>query len=159
MSIWVSDIDGNNSKVLTKPGRNLIPSWFPDSKHIVWMNFKDGKDPAENSQLQIPFEAVAINAVEVTAFQIYADNVGQFLQVNSIDENSETGRVGRYLWRKTLPLNAANYDQWNRYSIDVTDLMKDYNGSLIRLELSAKRRHSTYACVGSEEESRSGSQS
>lgn len=53
MSIWVSDIDGNNSKVLTKPGRNLIPSWFPDSKHIVWMNFKPGKDPAENSQLQI----------------------------------------------------------------------------------------------------------
>ena len=43
MSIWVSDIDGNNSKVLTKPGRNLIPSWFPDSKHIVWMNFKPGK--------------------------------------------------------------------------------------------------------------------
>jgi Tol biopolymer transport system component len=29
MSIWISDIDGNNSKVLTKPGRNLIPSWFP----------------------------------------------------------------------------------------------------------------------------------
>ena len=53
MSILVSDIDGNNSKVLTKPGRNLIPSWFPDSKHIVWMNFKPGKDPAENSQLQI----------------------------------------------------------------------------------------------------------
>jgi uncharacterized protein YfaS (alpha-2-macroglobulin family) len=104
----------------------------------------------ENSQLQIPFEAVAINAVEVTAFEIYADNVGQFLQVNSIDESSETGRVGRYLWRKTLPLNAANYDQWNRYSIDVTDLMKDYNGSLIRLELSAKRRHSTYACVGAD---------
>ena len=104
----------------------------------------------ENSRLQIPFEAVAVNAVEVTAFQIYADNVGQFLQINSMDESSETGRVGRYLWRKTLPLNAANYDQWNRYSIDVTDLMKDYNGSLIRLELSAGRQHSTYACVGSE---------
>ena len=104
----------------------------------------------ENSRLEIPFEAVAINAVEVRAFQIYADNVGQFLQINSINESSETGRVGRYLWRKTLPLNAANYDQWNRYSIDVTDLMKDYNGSLIRLELSAKRQHSTYACIGAD---------
>ena len=107
----------------------------------------------ENSRLQIPFEAVAINAVEVTAFEIYADNVGQFLQVNSINDESETGRVGRYLWRKTLPLNAANYDQWNRYSIDVTDLMKDYNGSLIRLELSANRKHSTYACLGAEKQS------
>jgi len=53
MSICLSDIDGKNSKALTKPGRNLIPSWFPDSKHIVWMIFKPGKDPAENSQLHI----------------------------------------------------------------------------------------------------------
>ena len=104
----------------------------------------------ENSRLEIPFEAVALNSVEVKAFQIYSDNIGQFLQINTLDESSETGRVGRYLWRKTLPLNAANYDQWNRYSIDVTDLMKDHNGSLIRLELSATRKHSTYACVGAE---------
>ena len=102
----------------------------------------------DNSQLQIPFRAVAVNGVEVTAFEIYPDNVGQFLQNNSITGGEETGRVGRYLWRKTLPLNAANHDQWNDYSIDVTDLMKDYNGSLIRLELSVNRSHSTYKCDG-----------
>ena len=99
-----------------------------------------------NSQLQIPFRAVAVNGVEVTAFEIYPDNIGQFLQTNSVTGGDQTGRVGRYLWRKTLPLNAANYDQWNDYSIDVTDLMKDYNGSLIRLELSVNRNHSTYKC-------------
>jgi len=101
-----------------------------------------------NSQLQIPFKAVAVNAVEVTAFEIFPDNVGQFLQTNSINESEEKGRVGRYLWRKTLPLNAANYDQWNDYSIDVTELMKDYNGSLIRLELAVNQSHSTYKCIG-----------
>jgi len=53
MALWISDFDGKNPKALTEPGRNLIPSWLPDSKHIVWMFFKQGKDPAENSQLRI----------------------------------------------------------------------------------------------------------
>ncbi|RVU83771.1 hypothetical protein EOL70_15720 [Leucothrix sargassi] len=108
----------------------------------------DGSILPPNSELQIPFKAVAVNAVEVSAFQIYPDNVGQFLQTNSLNGDDETARVGRYLWRKTLPLNAANYDQWNEYSIDVSELMKGYNGSLIRLELSINPSHTTYECAG-----------
>ena len=53
MALWISNFDGRNQKVLTESGRNLIPSWFPDSKHIVWMIFKPGKHPAKNSQLHI----------------------------------------------------------------------------------------------------------
>jgi len=53
MAIWISDLDGKNAKSITNPGRNLTPSWLPDSKYIVWMIFKPGKDPAENSQLHI----------------------------------------------------------------------------------------------------------
>jgi len=53
MALWMSSIDGKNPKALTESGRHLIPSWVPDSKHIVWMSFKQGKDPAENSQLHI----------------------------------------------------------------------------------------------------------
>jgi TolB protein len=53
MALWICNIDGQNPKALTESGRNLIPSWMPDSKHIVWMIFTPGKDPAENSQLHI----------------------------------------------------------------------------------------------------------
>lgn len=53
MALWMIGFDGENSKALTEPGRHLLPSWLPDSKHIVWMSFKPGKDPAENSQLRI----------------------------------------------------------------------------------------------------------
>jgi Tol biopolymer transport system component len=53
MALWISDFDGKNSEAITESGRNLIPSWLPDSKHIVWMIFAPGKDPAENSQLHI----------------------------------------------------------------------------------------------------------
>ncbi|MDP6636647.1 MAG: DPP IV N-terminal domain-containing protein [Phycisphaerae bacterium] len=55
MALWLSDIDGKNSKEIVKEGRNLVPSWLPDSRHIVWMlsQPKPGKDPASNSQLRI----------------------------------------------------------------------------------------------------------
>ena len=53
MALWLCDLDGKNTKALKESGRNLIPSWLPDSKHIVWMVFQPGKDPAEKSQLHI----------------------------------------------------------------------------------------------------------
>jgi len=100
----------------------------------------------ENSTLEIPFEAVGVNAIEVTAFEIYPDNMGQFLQVNRLSGGVETGRTGRYLWRKTIPLTPANTNKWNRYSFNVTELMKKFHGGLLRLTLTIRRRHSTYSC-------------
>ena len=55
-SLWLSDIDGKEPHSLVSGGMNLIPSWLPDSKHIVWMKTQPGKkgeDPAGNSQIQI----------------------------------------------------------------------------------------------------------
>ncbi len=56
MGIWLCDTDGKNAKELIKAERILVPSWLPDSKHIVWMNAGQGqknKDPAGNSQICI----------------------------------------------------------------------------------------------------------
>ena len=35
LSLRVSNLDGKNSRALRNNGRNLLPSWLPDSKHIV----------------------------------------------------------------------------------------------------------------------------
>ena len=56
LNLWLCDPDGKNHKPLTQSGRNRIPSWLPDSKHVVWMVSTPGKsaqDPAANSQLRI----------------------------------------------------------------------------------------------------------
>ena len=100
----------------------------------------------ENKTLEIPFEAANVNAVQVSAFIINPDNISQFLQVNKLSGDQELGRVGRYLWRKTIPLTAANPAQWNRYSFDASELLRSYPGGLFRLELSIDRRFSTYTC-------------
>lgn len=56
LDLWLCDPDGSNHKQLTQSGNNRVPSWLPDSKHLVWMVSKPSKrkeDPASNSQLQI----------------------------------------------------------------------------------------------------------
>lgn len=102
----------------------------------------------DNKVLSVPFEAVNLRAVRVTAFRVYENNIGQFLQTNKLDGNNELNRVGRYLWRKTLHLSAPKANKWNRYSIDVSELFRQDPGGLFRLSLSFVRADSTFACAG-----------
>ena len=56
LSLWLSDIEGKNPRALVSEGMNLVPSWLPDSRQIVWMKAQQGKknqDPASNSQIHI----------------------------------------------------------------------------------------------------------
>ena len=56
LNLWLCDPDGKKHKPLTQSGRNRIPSWLPDSQHIVWtvsQPEKGAQDPAANSQLRI----------------------------------------------------------------------------------------------------------
>lgn len=56
LNLWLCDPDGTSHRPLTRSGRNRIPGWLPDSKHVVWMvsaSDKAGQDPAGNSQLHI----------------------------------------------------------------------------------------------------------
>ena len=103
----------------------------------------------DNQTMEIPIEARGVNAVQITAMEIYPDNIAQFLQVNGLNGDEQVERVGRYIWRKTIPLTAANPNQWNRYSIDASQLVKTKPGTMYRLELAVKRQHSTYPCAAS----------
>ena len=53
MSLWMSDLDGKNARALMEDGGNLVPSWLPDSKHIVWMKTQPGQDPSRDSQIHL----------------------------------------------------------------------------------------------------------
>ncbi len=52
-SLWISDIDGKKGRALVNGGMNLIPSWLPDSRHIVWMKTRPGQDPSRKSQIHL----------------------------------------------------------------------------------------------------------
>ena len=50
LALRISDINGENTKTLIHEGMNLMPSWLPDSVHIVWMKVRPSPkhDPATN---------------------------------------------------------------------------------------------------------------
>ena len=99
-----------------------------------------------SDNLSIPFESVNVNSVQVTAFQVFDHNMGQFFQENEYAGTENLKRVGRYLWRKTVQLKSPVQDQWNRFQLDVKDLVTQYPGSLFRFELSLNRSNSILAC-------------
>jgi uncharacterized protein YfaS (alpha-2-macroglobulin family) len=98
--------------------------------------------------LSVPFEAVSARAVRVTALQVYENNIPQFLQVNRLDGAQELGRVGRVLWRKTIPLTSTVKGKWTRYNLDVTELMRKNPGGLFQLSLSLSPKDAQYECPG-----------
>ena len=56
MTLRVCDINGENTKTIIDEGMNVIPSWMPDSLHIVWMKVqpnKEKKDPVSNAKIYI----------------------------------------------------------------------------------------------------------
>ncbi len=103
-----------------------------------------------NKVLSIPFEAINVKSVQVTAFRIYDNNIGRFLQANTLDGSDELGRVGRYQWRKTISLPVTTSDKWNRYSLDATQLLHDNPGGMFRLTISINRGNSSYSCTEDE---------
>jgi uncharacterized protein YfaS (alpha-2-macroglobulin family) len=100
--------------------------------------------------LSIPFEAINVAAVQITAFRVYDSNLGQFLQVNPLGGERELKRVGRYLWRKSIPLGNGPLNQWRRLAFDVSELYRKEPGALYRFTLSIDRGDSLYACSEAE---------
>ncbi|MDE2793814.1 MAG: MG2 domain-containing protein [Gemmatimonadota bacterium] len=97
-------------------------------------------------RLTVPIEAANVHSLQVTAFRVYEDNIGAFLQRNGLSGGTDLGRAGRTLWRRTIELPEAPDGGWTRYAVDVSDLVRAHEGSLIRLTLSINRGNSTFGC-------------
>lgn len=112
--------------------------------------------PSSNG-LIFPFEAVNLKAVDVKILKIYESNIAQFLQVNDLKGQRELSRVGKVVMKKTLQLASAtnapvNYAKWNRFSIDLSTLIKTEPGAIYRVTLSFKKAYSLYDCGEAEPE-------
>ncbi|MFT6411557.1 MAG: hypothetical protein ACJA15_002388, partial [Flavobacteriales bacterium] len=107
----------------------------------------------EGNQNSVAFEAVSLGAVDVRIIRIYGDNVHQFLQVNELDQQQEIKRVGRLVKKKTIHLNPeGNIDlgTWNRFYLDLSDLVEVEQGAIYRIELGFRKTHSLFPCEGEE---------
>ena len=96
--------------------------------------------------LSIPFEAINVHSVQVTAFRIHSDQIGSFLQENNLSGQQSLHRLGRFLWRKTVQLDDVKEETWQHFSLDATTLLKKYPNDLFRLTLSINRSNIVYQC-------------
>lgn len=99
--------------------------------------------------LLLPFEAVNLNAVDVRVVRIYRDNIPQFLQENQLGGDNSLVNTARLMLRKTIPLEPPKVQgQWERYHLDLNELVKTEPGAIYRIILGFKQAYSTYPCEG-----------
>ena len=100
--------------------------------------------------LEVPIEVTNVKSVHLRAFQVYKNNMGQFLQENRLKGSSNLKRVGRFLWDKKIEIKDAYANSKMNYSLDVTKLLENEDGALIRLTLYIDRGDSLYECTAAQ---------
>lgn len=111
--------------------------------------------PLSTESLVFPFEAVSLKKVDVEIIRIYESNVVQFLQVNNFNGSSQLKRVGHPVVRKTVELDESNLldlGQWNRFTLNLKDLINAEPGAMYRIKLGFRKCHSVYNCENSDVE-------
>ncbi|MDR1932258.1 MAG: alpha-2-macroglobulin [Spirochaetales bacterium] len=95
-------------------------------------------------------ETLNISGLIVEAFQIYGDNMVQFLQVNGLAGERELSRVGEPAWTQALdfPWSGSDKNRWVRRGLDLSELSRKYPGSMFRLRVSFRKRHVHYEAPG-----------
>ncbi|MEQ9401962.1 MAG: MG2 domain-containing protein [Cyclobacteriaceae bacterium] len=128
---------------------------FSQIKPAVRLVSEEDKAVLPNSKgLILPFEAVGLNAVDVTVVKIFEDNMQQYLQVNNLGGRSQLRRVGKPVVKKVVPLNTSgvtNLNSWNRYTLDLEDLLTTEPGSIYQISIGFRRSYSQYFCPGNDQ--------
>ncbi|MDR0864025.1 MAG: alpha-2-macroglobulin, partial [Candidatus Symbiothrix sp.] len=110
---------------------------------------KSGNIIPTSDNLILPFRAVNLRAVDLRVIQIYENNILMFLQNNPLDGSNELRRAGRLMYKKTIQLDNESskmLQDWQNYSIDLSQIIKQEPGAIYRIELSFTKDYSTYPC-------------
>ncbi|WP_091468055.1 alpha-2-macroglobulin family protein [Flavobacterium urocaniciphilum] len=132
---------------------------FEDAKPSVRF-IKSGTVLPSSNNLKINFEAVNLSAVDVKVYQIYKNNVLQFLQDNELNGGRNLRQVAQPISKSKIVLKSnsyTNYSKWNAYALDLSKIIKTEPGAIYRVELSFKKKYSLLKCstnlIDDEEES------
>lgn len=125
--------------------RNLA---FTEEKPNLRLDTKKTVMPTGQT-LVLPFEAVSLKAVDVYITKVFSNNILQFFQHNRLGESSNINYVGRHIYRKHVPIvpeNPGDLHTWNKYFLDLSDVVKVDPGAIYRVELRFKKEYAAYSC-------------
>lgn len=102
-----------------------------------------------SGRLMMPFEAVNLNAVDVSIIKIYGNNIPQYLQQNKMDGENQLRQVARPVKQITIQLNAdksVNLHKKNRFMLDIDKLIRTEPGAIYRITIGYRPAYSIYSC-------------
>jgi len=115
---------------------------------------KSGNILPNAERLLLPFSAVNLWAVDVQVVKIYQNNLLYYLQSSSLNDGSSSGelrRFGRLVMKKRIRLDgdkALDLTRWNRFNIDLSEMIKRDPGAFYMVRLSMQPDYSLYHCDG-----------
>lgn len=110
-----------------------------------------------NDEIIFPFEAVNLKGATVEIFKVFNDNILQFLQSQSLNDNYSMDLVGRIIHQEEINLAALNVEQndanFVRYALDLRSFITPDPGALYQIRIGFDRDDvDEYSCKNEEVE-------
>ncbi|MCL1931396.1 MAG: MG2 domain-containing protein [Treponema sp.] len=144
--LTIEDIEDINGRRLATPVQYRVD----ESWEIPEIRFAGNGNILPTSQgSQMVVETRNVSGVLVEAFQIYGDNMIQFLQINNLSGERELDRVGEPVWTKAIDFPWAQTDKnrWVRRGLDLSELSKKFPDGMFRLRVTFRQKHIKYECA------------
>ena len=103
----------------------------------------------QSGNLEMPFEAVNLNAVEIRVIEIFKDNILQYFQDNQWEGNSDLKRVGRLVYSGEVALTPGqpgDLERWSTYRVNLAKLFNIEQGAIYNVQLRFKKEYSLFSC-------------
>ena len=108
--------------------------------------------PQSTQKIILPIKTMNLKYIRVEAFQVFENNIPQFLQVNEMNGTNELKRVGKVVWKKRVPLNykAYNKNRWVTSGIDMSELIANNGKGIYSIKLSFTPQDIAIPCSNSD---------
>ena len=103
-----------------------------------------------SGRLVLPFDAINLNAVDISIIKILENNVPQFLQENNLAGNDQLRRVAKPIVQKTLRLDddkTLDLHKHQRFSLDIDKYLKTEQGAIYRVTIGFRPEYSLYQSI------------
>lgn len=103
--------------------------------------------------LIVPFQVAYLNAVDVTVYQVFENNVLQLMQETDITEqyySYSMNKVAKMVLNTRIDLDLKNIRDRNKFTthaIKIDELIKTQPGAIYKIKLSFKKEYSTFPCA------------
>ena len=104
-----------------------------------------------NTEVIFPFEAINLRSIKVEVLRVFENNILQYLQNNSLEDQWNLEPVGRIILQKDVDLQSMsdrdNRYIWTRYALDLGPLVELAPGSIYQVRIGFSSEDTYLDCI------------